>query len=168
VEGVARVVPLDDIAANDHNLNIPRYVAPKDEREVLTVEVAMKNLEESARAALVAEEKLIGILMREGLLVANDLANRGSRWLTTDASIKLFPTFAPYAAGFARIYLHRWILETPEFLWVNHKDFDGLNCIDNNIEEVTPDENRRYRVNRNRRKKRKPVTLKRGKDGQQN
>jgi hypothetical protein len=59
-------------------------------------------------------------------------------------------------------------LETPEFLWVNHKDFDGLNCIDNNIEEVTPDENRRYRVNRNRRKKRKPVTLKRGKDGQQN
>src|ERR1019366_227632 len=32
VKGVARVVTLDDIAANDHNLNIPRYVAPKDER----------------------------------------------------------------------------------------------------------------------------------------
>jgi type I restriction enzyme M protein len=26
VEGVAKVVTLDDIAANDHNLNIPRYV----------------------------------------------------------------------------------------------------------------------------------------------
>jgi type I restriction enzyme M protein len=73
------VVTLDDIAANDHNLNIPRYIAPKDEREVLTVEAAMKNLEESARAALVAEEKLIGILMREGLLVATDPAKRGSR-----------------------------------------------------------------------------------------
>ena len=70
---------LDDIAANDHNLNIPRYVAPKDEREVLTVDVAMKQLQESAHAALIAEEKLIGILMREGLLVANDPAKRGSR-----------------------------------------------------------------------------------------
>jgi type I restriction enzyme M protein len=79
VEGVARVVTLDDIAANDHNLNIPRYVAPKDEREVLTVEAAMKHLEESARPALAAEEKLIGILMREGLLVVNDAAKRGSR-----------------------------------------------------------------------------------------
>ena len=79
VEGVVRVVTLDDIAANDHNLNIPRYVAPKDEREVLTVEAAMKQLRESAGAALIAEEKLIGILMREGLLVANDPAKRGSR-----------------------------------------------------------------------------------------
>jgi type I restriction enzyme M protein len=31
VEGIARVVTLDDIAANDHNLNIPRYVEPKNE-----------------------------------------------------------------------------------------------------------------------------------------
>jgi type I restriction enzyme M protein len=79
VEGVVRVVTLDDIAANDHNLNIPRYVAPKDEREVLTVEAAMKQLQESASAALIAEEKLIGILMREGLLVAKDPVKRGSR-----------------------------------------------------------------------------------------
>jgi type I restriction-modification system DNA methylase subunit len=32
VEGIARVVTLDEIAANDHNLNIPRYVEPKVER----------------------------------------------------------------------------------------------------------------------------------------
>lgn len=68
VEGVARVVTLDEIAANDHNLNIPRYVAPKDEREVVSVETAMKRLEQSAQAAFAAEEKLIAVLKREGFL----------------------------------------------------------------------------------------------------
>ncbi len=68
VEGVARVVTLDDIAANDYNLNIPRYVEPKTEQEVLTVGEAMKRLQESARAAFAAEERLIAILKREGLM----------------------------------------------------------------------------------------------------
>ena len=68
VEGVARVVTLDDIAANDHNLNIPRYVEPKNEQEVLTVEEAMNRLTESATAAFAAEERLIALLKREGLL----------------------------------------------------------------------------------------------------
>lgn len=69
VEGVAKVVTLDDIAANDHNLNIPRYVEPKPDQEVVTVEQAMKRLEASAAAAFEAEEKLIQILLREGLLI---------------------------------------------------------------------------------------------------
>jgi type I restriction enzyme M protein len=69
IEGVARVVTLDDIAANDYNLNIPRYVAPKDEREVISVDVAMKRLEESVQATFSAEAKLIDILRREGFLV---------------------------------------------------------------------------------------------------
>ena len=68
VEGVARVVTLDDIAANDHNLNISRYVAPTDDREVITLDVAMKRLEESVQAAFAAEAKLIAILQREGFL----------------------------------------------------------------------------------------------------
>lgn len=68
VEGVARVVTLDDIAANDHNLNIPHYVEPKTEQEALAVEEAMKRLQKSAEAAFTAEEKLVGILKREGLL----------------------------------------------------------------------------------------------------
>ena len=68
VEGIARVVTLDDIAANDHNLNIPRYVEPKIDQKVLTVKDAMKRLRESADAAFAAEEKLVGILKREGLL----------------------------------------------------------------------------------------------------
>jgi type I restriction enzyme M protein len=68
VEGVARVVTLDDIATNDHNLNIPRYVEPKATAEVLTVEEAMTRLRESASTAFAAEEKLAAILQREGLL----------------------------------------------------------------------------------------------------
>jgi len=68
VAGIARVVPLEEIAANDHNLNIPRYVEPKNDQVVLTVEQAMKQLRASATAAFAAEEKLIGILKREELL----------------------------------------------------------------------------------------------------
>lgn len=70
VEGIARVVTLDEIAANDHNLNIPRYVEPKVTSEVLTVEEAMKRLRESAEVAFAAEEKLVGMLKQEGLLVS--------------------------------------------------------------------------------------------------
>jgi len=66
VEGIAHLFTLDEIAANDHNLNVPRYVEPKVTTEVLTVEEAMKRLRESAEA----EERLIGILKREGLLVS--------------------------------------------------------------------------------------------------
>ncbi len=68
VAGIARVVTLEEIAANDHNLNIPRYVEPKNDQVVLTVDAAMKHLRTSAAAAFAAEEKLIGILKREELL----------------------------------------------------------------------------------------------------
>ena len=68
VTGIARVVTLEEIAANDHNLNIPRYVEPKNDQVVLTVDAAMKQLRASATAAFGAEEKLIKILKREGLL----------------------------------------------------------------------------------------------------
>jgi len=68
VDGIARVVTLEKIAANDYNLNIPRYVEPKIEQEALTVEEAMIQLRKSAEAAFAAEEKLVGILKREGLL----------------------------------------------------------------------------------------------------
>jgi type I restriction enzyme M protein len=68
VEGIARVVTLEEIAANGHNLNIPRYVEPKADHEMLTVEEEMKRLRESAEAAFAAEEKLVGLLRKEGLL----------------------------------------------------------------------------------------------------
>jgi type I restriction enzyme M protein len=68
VEGIARVVTLDEITANDHNLNIPRYVEPTVTGEVLSVEEAMKRLRKSAEAAFASEERLVGILKKEGLL----------------------------------------------------------------------------------------------------
>jgi type I restriction enzyme M protein len=69
VDGVARVVTLDDIAANDHNLNIPRYVEPKNDQETLPVDEVMKRLRDSADTAFAVEEKLVAILKREGLLI---------------------------------------------------------------------------------------------------
>ncbi len=69
VEGIARLVTLEEIAANDQNLNIPRYVEPKVTTEVLTVEDAMQRLRTSAEAAFTAEDKLIALLEKEGLLV---------------------------------------------------------------------------------------------------
>ncbi len=68
VEGIARVVPLEEIAANDQNLNIARYVEPKSEQTVLTVEQAMRQLKISAEAAFKAEERLVNILKENGLI----------------------------------------------------------------------------------------------------
>ena len=68
VVGVAKVVTLEEVATNDHNLNIPRYVEPKPGQETLSVAEAMKRLRVSAEAAFAAEEKLIEILKREQLL----------------------------------------------------------------------------------------------------
>jgi type I restriction enzyme M protein len=69
VEGIARVVTLDEIAANDHNLNIARYIEPMSVQEVVTFEESMKRLEESAKAAFAAEDRLVAVLKREGLLL---------------------------------------------------------------------------------------------------
>ena len=68
VEGAARVVTLDDIAANDYNLNIPRYVEPVVKEDVITVDEAMKQLRESAEATFEADKRLTALLKREGLL----------------------------------------------------------------------------------------------------
>ena len=68
VEGIARVVELNEIEKNDYSLNIPRYIEPKVEQNTLTVEDAKKQLRESAENAFAAEEKLFDILKREGLL----------------------------------------------------------------------------------------------------
>ena len=69
VEGISHVVALEEIAANDYNLNIPRYVEPKTEQETLTIEEAMKRLRASAEVAFAAEEKLVELLIRERLLL---------------------------------------------------------------------------------------------------
>jgi type I restriction enzyme M protein len=68
VEGVCRVVPLDEIEENDFNLNIPRYVEPVIEEETITVEEAVANLKVSLEAAYAAEDRLMGLLKQEGLI----------------------------------------------------------------------------------------------------
>lgn len=68
VDGIARAVSLEEIAANDYNLNIPRYVEPKNDLKQITLEEAMEQLQTSARATFAAEGRLITILQREGLL----------------------------------------------------------------------------------------------------
>jgi type I restriction enzyme M protein len=68
VEGLARVATLEEIAANDHNLNIPRYVEPTLVRDELTVDEAMKRLRDSAEVAFAAEDRLVALLKAEGLL----------------------------------------------------------------------------------------------------
>jgi type I restriction enzyme M protein len=68
VEGTAKVATLEEMAANDHNLNIPRYVEPKTEQETFSVEEAMRRLRDSADAAFAAEDRLIALLKKEGLL----------------------------------------------------------------------------------------------------
>jgi type I restriction enzyme M protein len=68
VDGLARVVTLDEITGNDCTLNIPRYVEAKGVQEVLPVEEAMKLSREKAIAAFAGEERLIELLRKEGLL----------------------------------------------------------------------------------------------------
>ena len=68
VEGAARVVSLDEIRENDFNLNIPRYVEPDLEEEVIPVEDAIANLKQALDDAYAAEDRLKELLQREGLL----------------------------------------------------------------------------------------------------
>src|SRR5262249_22113859 len=68
VPDIARVVTAKDIATNDHNLNIPLYIEANAEQNLPTVEEAKRRLEENARAAFAAENRLIEILRREGLV----------------------------------------------------------------------------------------------------
>jgi len=61
VDGLARVVSLDEVEANDFNLNIPLYVAPESDAAQLTLAEALTALEEAhaesrwTRAALEVE-----------------------------------------------------------------------------------------------------------------
>ena len=68
VESRVRVVSLDEIAENDFNLNIPRYVEPEMETDVLTVDEAMAQLREATQAACATEDHLVKLLSKEGLL----------------------------------------------------------------------------------------------------
>lgn len=67
VERYARAVPVDEIAANDYNLNIPRYVDTKeagDEIDVAALQVEIEGLEQEwaqARAKMQARLRELGL-----------------------------------------------------------------------------------------------------------
>ena len=68
VEGVARLVSLDEIKENDWNLNIPRYVEPVIEEETITVEEALANLKTSLEEAYAAEDRLKQLFVKSNLI----------------------------------------------------------------------------------------------------
>jgi type I restriction enzyme M protein len=68
VKGVARVVTLDEIAKNDWNLNIPRYVERVNNEKAITLDEAIGNLKTTLADAYAAEDRLKGLLRKEGLL----------------------------------------------------------------------------------------------------
>ena len=68
VEGLCRVVTLDEIRENDFNLNIPRYVAPVIEEESITIDQAIANLRKSLDAAYAAEDRLNKLLIQHEVI----------------------------------------------------------------------------------------------------
>jgi type I restriction enzyme M protein len=68
VPGESKVVTLDEVAANDYNLNIPLYVEPVAEEETVTVEEALANLKKAYTEACAAEDRLTVLLRKNGLM----------------------------------------------------------------------------------------------------
>ncbi len=66
IEGVARWVSLAEIAENDFNLNIARYVQKPLEEETITVEEALKDFQLKLAALEQAENELEALLLQEG------------------------------------------------------------------------------------------------------
>lgn len=67
VEKYARVVPISEIAANDHNLNIPRYVDTSEETQYIDVTALQTEIEELERQWQEARERMRGHLRELGL-----------------------------------------------------------------------------------------------------
>jgi type I restriction enzyme M protein len=68
VPGASRVVKLEEIAQNDWNLNIPRYVEPVAEDQTISVQEARTNLKRALDDAYAAEDRLKALLRKAGLL----------------------------------------------------------------------------------------------------
>ena len=75
VEGLAKVVSLTEIAENDWNLNIPRYVEPLIEEETITIDEALGDLKKAMREAFQAEDKLKHLLIQNNLMVEEEGGN---------------------------------------------------------------------------------------------
>jgi type I restriction enzyme M protein len=68
VQDHVKLASLDDIEANDFNLNIPLYVEKKIEDNLPTVKEALKNLKSAFNEAIKVEDKMKDQLEKFGLL----------------------------------------------------------------------------------------------------
>ena len=67
--GAAKVVILDELAKNDWNLNIPRYVESIAQEETSSVADAISNLKTAMEEAYAAEDRLKVLLREAGLML---------------------------------------------------------------------------------------------------
>jgi type I restriction enzyme M protein len=67
-EGFAHVATLGEITNNGFDLNISRYVSPADEEELPTLAAAVAELKTALDEAYGAENRLLELLKREGLV----------------------------------------------------------------------------------------------------
>jgi type I restriction enzyme M protein len=67
--GAAKVVTLDELAKNDWNLNIPRYVESIAQEETSSVADAISNLKTAMEEAYAAEDRLKVLLREAGLML---------------------------------------------------------------------------------------------------
>lgn len=68
VDGLARIVPVEEILSNNCNLNISRYVELVYEETKTTLQEALNNLKASMEAAYFTENELKKLMIKEGLL----------------------------------------------------------------------------------------------------
>ena len=68
VPGATKVVTLEELIANDGNLNISRFIEAVSDEKVPTVEESMADLRKAAEEAFAAEDHLIALLKKEGFL----------------------------------------------------------------------------------------------------
>jgi type I restriction enzyme M protein len=67
IEGISRIVPIEEIREQDYNLNISRFIEKITEEETITVEEAIQKLKGSIKSAYAAEARFIQRLQEEGL-----------------------------------------------------------------------------------------------------
>lgn len=67
-EGLTRLVPAEEIEKNGFNLSIARYVQKPIEEEKVTVEEALSDFKKRMAHLTACEDKLEGLLQREGIL----------------------------------------------------------------------------------------------------
>jgi type I restriction enzyme M protein len=68
VEGIAKIVALEEIKENDYNLSISRYVEPVIKEESIPLDEALSDLKIAVESYFTGEEKITDLLIKEGII----------------------------------------------------------------------------------------------------